>query len=163
MAMHARLDDSRELMFTRIFNAPRRLVWEVWTDPKHIGQWWGPHGFKTTVEKQELKTGGTILLHLQGPDGRTWPCRGIYREITEPEKIVYSGIADESHPCGAGLPRRSIVTVTFTEQGGRTTVTLHTLLENSADRDACIAGGYREGWEASLDHLAAHIAGLLRT
>ena len=53
---------------------------------------------------------------------------------------------------------RSIVTVTFTEHGGRTTVTLHTLLENPADRDACIAGGFREGWEASLDHLGTQLA-----
>jgi uncharacterized protein YndB with AHSA1/START domain len=158
MTMQAVMDETRELLFTRTFDAPRDLVWQAWTDPKHIGAWWGPDGFTTTVEKQELKAGGSIVLNLQGPDGRTYPCRGVYREIKKPEKIVYSGIADDDNPCGAGLPPRSTVTVTFAEKSGRTTVTILTQLENPADRDAVIAHGFRQGWEASFDHLAQHLA-----
>ena len=150
--------EARELVFSRTFNAPRSLVWEAWTDPKHIAAWWGPQGFKASVNRLELKVGGTFLLHMQGPDGRMWPCKGIYREISEPERIVYRGEADDGHACGGGLPPRATVTVTFSERDGQTTVTIHTALESAADRDAAIAMGFREGWAASLESLNRHLS-----
>jgi uncharacterized protein YndB with AHSA1/START domain len=163
MAANADVKTLSELVFTRTFDAPRALVWHVWTDPKHIGSWWGPKGFTTRVETQDFRPGGTILLHLSGPDGRSWPCRGTYREIMKPERIVYAGIADEDNPCGAGLPPHSVVTVTFAETGHRTIVTIHTALETPADRDAAIAHGFREGWEASFDHFASHLATIAKS
>lgn len=158
MRTQANALDARELTFQRTFDAPRHLVWKAWTDPGHLSAWWGPDGFKTSVRRMELMAGGTFELTMLGPDGRSWPCRGIYREIREPERLVLAGEAPDGHACGGGLPPRAIVTITFQESGRKTTVTVHTLLQSAADLEAAVANGYREGWAATLDHLAQHLS-----
>lgn len=150
-------DSGREIIITRTFNAPRELVWKAWTDPQHIMQWWGPKGFSNSSCEADLRVGGKFLLHMCAPDGNTYPCTGIYREIVEPERIVYDSEADESHPCGAGLPPRSRVTVTFTEHGNKTTLTLHTRFESVARKDAANQAGYSVSWGEALERLAEHI------
>jgi uncharacterized protein YndB with AHSA1/START domain len=150
----------RELVFARTFNAPRRLVWEAWTDPKHISKWWGPEGFSSSVERLDLRAGGEFVLNMVGPDGRTWPCRGIYREVTPPSRIILAGQVSDDHPCGGGLPPHSIITVTLSEERGRTTVTIHTLLETAADREAALAHGFRAGWFDTFERLEKHLMSL---
>jgi len=142
-----------ELVITRTFNAPRALVWQAWTDPEHIMQWWGPKGFNNSSCAMELRVGGSFHLNMCAPDGNTYPCKGIFREIVEPERIVYDSEADESHPCGAGLPPRSVVTVRFIEQGNKTQMTLHTHFENSARKDAANQAGYSSSWGECLIRL----------
>jgi uncharacterized protein YndB with AHSA1/START domain len=95
---------------------------------------------------------------MRGPDGGTTPCTGVYREIVRPERIVYASTASDDNPCGGGLPPRALVTMTFVEQGGMTEITIHTVLQSAADRDAAIAGGFNKGWNDSLDRLAAMLA-----
>jgi uncharacterized protein YndB with AHSA1/START domain len=143
----------QDLIFSRTFNAPRALVWKAWTDPEHVLQWWGPKGFNNSACEIDLRVGGTFHLTMQAPDGGSYPCKGIYREIVEPERIVFASEADESHPCGAGLPPRSLVTITFTEQGNKTMLTLHTCFETSARRDAANLAGYSVSWAEALDRL----------
>lgn len=150
-------ENKTELIITRTFKAPRELVWRAWTDPKHVMQWWGPNGFSNSSCEADLRTGGRFTLNMCAPDGNTYPCTGIYREIVEPERIVYDSEADESHPCGAGLPPRSRVTVTFTEQDGKTTLTLHTRFETVARKEAANAAGFSVSWGEALDRLATHI------
>ncbi|MBI5890060.1 MAG: SRPBCC domain-containing protein [Nitrosomonadales bacterium] len=149
--------NGHELVITRTFNAPRPLVWQVWTDPRHVTQWWGPRGFGNSSCEAALQVGGTFRLYLCAPDGNTYPCTGIFREIVEPQRIVYDSTADESHPCGAGLPPRSLVTVTFAEHGDKTTLTLHTLFENTTRKEAANRAGYSVSWGEALERLSVQI------
>jgi uncharacterized protein YndB with AHSA1/START domain len=146
-----------EIVISRTFNAPRSLVWKAWTDPQHIMQWWGPNGFSNASCKTDLRVGGAFHLNMCAPDGNTYPCTGIFREVVEPERLVYDSEADEGHPCGAGLPLRSLVTVTFTEQDNRTTLTLHTRFESVARKEAANEAGYSVSWGQALERLAEHI------
>ena len=149
--------DDRTVIITRTFDAPRELVFKAWTDPRHVMQWWGPKGFANRSCDMELKVGGAFRLQMRGPDGIDYPCTGFYREVVAPERIVFAGEADDGHPCGAGLPPRSLVTVTFTEHAGRTTVTIHTLLQSAADREAAVKMGFNAGWTDSLERLADYL------
>ncbi|NOU00589.1 MAG: hypothetical protein HOO95_03300, partial [Gallionella sp.] len=97
--------------------------------------------------------GGLFALTLCAPDGTSYPCRGMFHEIVEPERIVYDGETAVGHPCGAGLPPNSRVTVTFTEHNRQTTLTLHTRFMSVAQREAATQAGYRQGWEDSLQRL----------
>jgi uncharacterized protein YndB with AHSA1/START domain len=146
------------IVISREFNAPRALVFEAFTDPKHLTQFWGPKGFTCPVCEVDLRVGGKFRVEMRAPDGVVYPCVGIYREIVRPERIVYVSTADQGHPCGGGLPPRAIVTMTFADLGGRTRLTIHTRLQSAADRDAAIAGGFNEGWNDALDKLTASLA-----
>jgi uncharacterized protein YndB with AHSA1/START domain len=76
----------RELTLVRTFSAPRALVFEVWTDPKHLAQWWGPQGFTNPVCEFDPRVGGAFRIHMRGPDGVTYPMKGIIQEIVPPER-----------------------------------------------------------------------------
>ena len=149
--------NARELSITHTFDAPRALVWKAWTDPEHIMQWWGPKGFSNASCNVDLRIGGAFRLHMCAPDGNTYPCKGIYREIVEPERIVYDSEADESHPCGAGLPPRAVVTISLTEHQGRTTLTLHTRFGTSERLEAANQAGYSMSWGQALERLAGQL------
>lgn len=141
---------NREIVITREFNYPRELVFRAWNDPRHLARWWGPQGFASTVEVMDVRPGGSFRLTMIGPGGMTCPCEGTYREIVPPERIVFAGPAENVHPCGAGLPPRSLITVTFVERGNNTLLTIHTRFEAESDRDAAIQSGYNPGWESCL-------------
>ena len=143
------------IVISRVFDAPRELVFEAFTDPKHLVQFWGPKGFSCPACKVDLRVGGEFRLDMTGPDGNSYPCVGTYRDIKRPERIVYDSTADDGHPCGAGLPPRSVVTMTFIDQGGKTRLTIHTRLPSETARAAAIAGGFNQGWNDSLNKLAA--------
>lgn len=137
-----------ELRLTRVFNAPRALVYKVWTDPKHLAQWWGPHHFVTTVHKMEVKPGGTWHYTMRGPDGNDYPFDGVYLEVEEPERLVFEG---KIH----GDPEQKVWTeVKFIEQGDRTTLTVlqKFAFESDATRGAPI------GWNQMLDRLTEYLA-----
>jgi uncharacterized protein YndB with AHSA1/START domain len=90
-----------ELIITRTFNAPRALVWQAWTDPEHIMQWWGPAGFNNETCTSDLRVGGSFQLEMRAPDGNVYPCVGTFREIVNHERIVYDGEAAEGR---RGIP-----------------------------------------------------------
>ena len=146
-----------ELVITHTLHAPRALVWQAWTDPKHIMQWWGPKGFANSSCAIDLCAGGEFNLVMCAPDGKTYPCKGVCCEINEPVRIVFDSTAEESHPCGAGLPPRARVTITFAEYAGETTITLHTIFESTARKDAANQAGYSINWDDALGRLARHI------
>jgi uncharacterized protein YndB with AHSA1/START domain len=151
------------IVISRVFDAPRELVFAAFTDPKHVAQFWGPKLTTNSACKVDLRLGGKFRVEMRGPDGANYPCTGVYREIIAPERIVYASTTDDSNPCGAGLPPRSIVTMTFTALGGKTKLTIHTLLQSAADRVAAIEGGFNSGWSESLDKLAAILTRLYAT
>jgi len=142
------------VIITRIFDAPRELVFKVFTDPKHLARFWGPTGFTSTVREMDPRPGGAFRLEMRGPDGATYPCEGLYREVIAPERIVYSGGPDCGRPCGGGLPPRALVTIPFAGHDGKTTLTINTRFASAADRDAAVTMGFKTGWASSLDRLA---------
>ncbi len=115
----------REIFAERVFDAPRDVVWKLWSDPKHIAKWWGPKGFTTTNQEIDVKSGGIWRHVMHGPDGKNYPNKIVYLEVVKPERIVYD---HESYP-----PFR--VTVTFEEDGVKTKFTMRMLFETAELRD----------------------------
>lgn len=145
----------RELVITRVFDAPRSLVFKVWTDPKHMAQWWGPHGFTNPVCELDVRPGGAILIHMRGPDGAVYPMTGVFQEIVEPERLVFTSAALDE----AGKPLfEGLTTVTFVEQGGKTALTLQARVVKATAEAAPHLAGMEVGWTQSLERLAAYVA-----
>jgi len=146
-----------EIVISRLFDAPRELVFKAWTEPRHILAWWGPKGFVNTECSVDLRVGGKFRLLMDGPDGNSYPCHGTYQEIIVPERISYMGEADDRHACGAGIPPRALVTVNFDDEDGKTKLTINTRLSSAAAKQAAAEGGYIPGWNGSLERLADHL------
>jgi uncharacterized protein YndB with AHSA1/START domain len=146
--------DEREVVFTRILNAPRDLVFQAWTDPTHLAQWWGPHGFTNPVCELDVRPGGAIRVHMRGPDGTVYPMTGVYQEIVEPERLVFTSAALDEE----GKPLFEVRnTVTFAEQGGKTTLTLQARVVKSTAEAAPYLEGMEVGWTQTLERLEAHM------
>ncbi len=148
-----------KIVLTRTFDAPRALVWKAWTRPELLMQWWGPREFSSPVCKVDLRVGGSYLFCMRSPDGKDYWSAGVYRELVEPERIVYTDFfSDEKGnrvpPSHYGLegevPLEMLVTVTLEEQRSRTRLTLEHggLPEGEHSRLAA------EGWNSSFDKLA---------
>jgi len=154
-----------EVVITRIFDAPRELVFKAWTDPEDLAQWYAPKGCTVDFYTFDFRPGGAFLHCIRNPASHDCFCKGTYREIVVPQRIVYSlSFSDEYgafvEPADAGMdpdwPRETIVTVTFTEQDGKTKLSLHqTVLESVAKR----TGAY-PSWIEMLERLAGELAAL---
>jgi uncharacterized protein YndB with AHSA1/START domain len=142
-----------ELVFTRTFAAPCALVWQAFTEPAHIQRWWGPQGFTGDAYQMDLRAGGAFGLTLISPDGACFPCQGRLVEVVKETRLVLEGEASEGHPCGAGIPPRATVTITFEQQGNQTRLTLHTRFATPASQQAAADAGYVTSWEESLARL----------
>jgi len=147
----------RELVLTRTFDAPRSLVFKAWIDPKHLARWWGPSGFTNPVCEVDARPGGGIRIDMTGPDGVVYPMKGVFHEIVEPERLVF---ACSAHDDGAGNPGLEVInTVTFAEQDGKTTLTLHAVVVKATFPAAATAlAGMEVGWTQSLERLKAEVA-----
>jgi uncharacterized protein YndB with AHSA1/START domain len=146
----------RELVTERVVNAPRDLVFTVWTDPHHVNQWWGPTGFTTTTHEMDVRPGGVWRFVMHGPDGTDYDNRVSYTEVVPPERLVYWHDDDKDDD-----PNRFHVTVTFSEQEGRTLLTMRTLFATAEARDFAVREiGAIEGANQTLDRLAEHLANL---
>src|SRR5437762_13015071 len=144
----------REISITRVFDAPRKLVFQVWTDPKHIGQWWGPKGFVTTTFSMDFRPGGTWRFVMHGPDGRDYQNLITFEEITPPERIVYRhGGADGVEPV------QFRQTVIFEDLGGRTRLIWRGDFPSAAERDRVIKDyGADKGLAQTMARLADYVA-----
>jgi len=141
------------MVLHRVFDAPRELMFEMFTRPEHLAQFWGPKAMRNTACTVDLRVGGAFRVEMQGPDGKVYPATGIYREITPPERIVYAATTADDNPCGAGLPPRSVVTISFADLGGKTRLTVHAQLQSRAAVEAAIASGFNRGWTDSFERL----------
>jgi uncharacterized protein YndB with AHSA1/START domain len=149
--------DPCAIITQREFDAPRALVFEVWTDPKHLAQWWGPQGFITTTSAFDMRVGGVWRFVMHGPDGRDYQNRITFDEIVKPERIRYH------HGGGDDLePVQFRTTVTFAELGrNRTRLTLHAVFASAAERDRVIKEYHADkGAAETLARLADHLAKL---
>ena len=145
--------DERTIVMTRTFDAPRTLVFKAWTDPQHIGNWWGPQGFTVTTHAIDIRPGGVWSFTLHGPDGVDYPNWIVYEEITAPERLVY-----RHGETAADDPEQFHVTVTFAEQAGRTLLTMNMLFSTAAERERTVGFGAIELGQQTLGRLAEHLA-----
>jgi uncharacterized protein YndB with AHSA1/START domain len=146
--------DPKSIMATRIFDAPRELVFSAWTDPKHLAQWWGPNGFSTTTHSFDMRVGGVWRFVMHGPDGRDYENRITYDEILQPERIRHR------HGGGEDVePVQFRTTVTFERlSGNRTRLTLHAVFPSAAERDRVVEKyGADKGAEQTLSRLAEYL------
>jgi uncharacterized protein YndB with AHSA1/START domain len=152
--MAAATDALPELTFTRTFDAPRELVFKVWTDPYHVAQWWGPHGFRIPLSKVDARVGGRFEVHMQGDDGILLPSVGEFHEVVAPERIVFT--SNLEGPDGRKLIE-VVNTVSLDEDGGRTRMTLHVKVLRAEPEIAAKLAGMEQGWSQSLERLEAEI------
>ena len=146
--------DPRSIIGTRVFDAPRELVWTMWTDPKHLAQWWGPNGFSTTTSAFDMRPGGVWRFVMHGPDGRDYQNRITFDEIVRPERIVYR------HSGGEDVePVQFTQTVTFEDVGGKTRLTWRGVFPSAAERERVIKEyGADKGLVQTLSRLGEYLA-----
>lgn len=148
------IEAGRQFAFHRFFDAPRHLVFQAWVNPYQLAQWWGPEGFTNPVCELDVRPGGAIRIDMRGPDNVVYPMGGSYREITEPEHLVFTSAAlDET-----GRPIFEVLnTASFSEADGETAFNLEARIGSTTPRaDQCLSG-MSEGWNQSLDRLAAFL------
>lgn len=147
----------REIVITRLINAPLARVWRAWADPKEIVQWWGPYGFKTDTDRREFAGGGTWVHTMIGPDGTRYPNAVRYEEIVEHSRIVYTNAGGRE---GGDKDTSFRTNVTFVAVGDKTELTLHMVFSSPADRDMVVREyGAIEGGKQTLDRLATLVSG----
>ena len=152
---YERLDDlldtmPRELTLTRVFDAPRDLVFKAWTERDRLARWWGPHGFTNPRCEIDVRPGGAIAIDMRGPDGNVYPMKGLFREIVPPERLVFTSSATAAD----GKPMFEMLnSVTFTARGEQTEVRLEVRALMITGDAARPLQGMTQGWTESLDRL----------
>ena len=157
-----------EFVISRVFDAPRELVWKAFTDPEHMKHWWGPKGFTARVAKMDFRPGGSYHYCLRSPDGKDMWGKFVYCEIVAPERMVFiNSFSDEHggltrHPMSPSWPLEMLSTFTFEEQDGKTTLTIKWIPYNATEEERKTfdgaRGGMTQGWTGTLDQLAEYLA-----
>ena len=145
----------KEVTITRTFNAPRELVFDVWTDPKHLKEWWGPDHFTNATCEVELHPKGKLYIEMCGPDGTVYPMKGTFLEIRKPEKLVFTAIAFEDAQGNTLL--EVLTTVNFEDDNGNTKLTVNAKVTKATPEAAGPVSGMNEGWNQSIKRLANYI------
>jgi uncharacterized protein YndB with AHSA1/START domain len=145
--LHVTTPTDREIVMTRVFDAPRHLVWDAFTKPELLKRWFGPRGWSLSTCEVDARVGGSFRFILQGPDGQKMGMRGVYRELTPPGRSVHVESFDD-------YPGESTVTAVFTEQNGKTTLTATVEYPSREIRDIVIGTGMEHGAAESYDKLA---------
>jgi uncharacterized protein YndB with AHSA1/START domain len=145
---------NRELRITRILNAPIDLVWEVWTTPDHIKNWWGPNGFTNTIRTMDVRPGGEWEFTMHGPDGTDYRNQSIFREVIRPARLVYE------HLTGPHF----IATISFTAEGDKTHLDWHMLFDSAEEFDRTVKvfkadEGLKQNIVRLEDYVAASLSG----
>jgi len=148
-----------DLVMTRVFDAPRELVFKAWTETKHVAQWWGPKGFTNPVCEMDVRAGGAIRIHMRAPDGVVYPMTGVFQEIAAPERLVFlcSALDDKGNSMFDVLS-----TVTFAEERGKTALTLQLRVMKATAAAPQYLKGMEMGWMQSLDRLGELLRSISR-
>jgi uncharacterized protein YndB with AHSA1/START domain len=147
----AQLD--REIVLSRVFDAPRELVFRAWTEKEHFARWFGPSGFTTTLHEFDVRVGGRTRFEMLSPDGKAYDNRMVFLELKRPELLVFDHGHDKDDD-----PTRFRVIVTFDEQSDKkTVVTMRQLHPTKEQRAAGIGFGAVELGYQTLDKLAQHL------
>jgi uncharacterized protein YndB with AHSA1/START domain len=143
-----------ELVISRLFDAPRDLVFAAWTKQEHLDRWQNaPQGFTVTVHESDIRTGGSFRICMRSADGAENWLQGVYREVVPPERLVFT----HTWLGAGGKPvRETLVTITFAERNGKTELTLR----HSGFTSKESIQGHTHGWNSTLDRLAQYLSEL---
>jgi len=141
----------RELVFTRVFNAPRQSVFDAWTKPEHLKAWYGCHRSAMLMCEVDLRVGGTYRFRSRLDDGTEYTISGIYRDIAPPERLVFT------HRFNDDPGKEALVALQFDERNGKTTMTMTALYRSAEDRKAVLDIGVDRGTAESFERLAGHL------
>jgi uncharacterized protein YndB with AHSA1/START domain len=150
----------RSIVTTRVFDAPRELVYRAWTDPKQFARWFPPEHFSAPVCELDVRPGGVLRVHMKGDDdagdfaGAVFPAKGVYREVVPNERLAFTFKGEEEGP-----PPTVLTTVIFEDQGRKTKLTIYQTAETVADYEELVKIGASEGMRQSLDKLATLLEG----
>jgi len=168
MTSTASKTSGKDFVISRVFDAPRDLMWKCFTEPERMKQWWGPKGVKVRKSKMDLRVGGTYHYGMETPDGKVMWGKFVYREIVPPERIVFiNSFSDEAggltrHPMSASWPLEMLSVFTFEEQpGGKTKFAIRWSPHNAtAQEQQTFDAGHAsmtQGWGGTLDQLAVYL------
>ena len=153
-ALKVSAQSDREIVMTRVFDAPRSLVFDAYTKPELLKRWLGVFGgYSMPICEVDLRVGGTYRFVWRGPDGVEMGVRGVYREVVRPERLVHTEKFDE-----AWYPGESLITTLLAEQGGKTALTVTMRYESREARDAVLKSPMEGGVAQSYDKLAELLA-----
>ena len=148
----------RTLVVSRVFDAPRALVFKMFTAPEHLARWWGPKGWTLPVCTVDFRPGGVWHYCMRGPAGEESWGRAVYREIVEPERIVYvDSFSDAEGNVAAGMPEL-VITLTFEEADGKTMLTSRAQFAPDAEFESLLAMGMVQGLTETWDRLGEYLA-----
>lgn len=164
----------RDFVISRTFEAPRELLFKVWTDPEHTKHWFGPRGFTTPVCRQELRPGGTMHYCMRSAEGHEMWGKFVYHEVTPPTRLVYVNSFSDAqggitrHPMSPTWPLEMLSTITFDDDAGKTKVTVRWgLLPSATEQERKTFneshGGMKGGWTGTFDQLDTYLAELAKT
>jgi uncharacterized protein YndB with AHSA1/START domain len=140
----------REIVMTRVFDAPRDLVFEAHTSCEHMSQWWGPRKYEIVNCEIDFRPGGSWRIVHRGPEGEEYAFRGEYREIVRPERIVWTFEFE-------GMPGTSVETMTLEEDDGKTTFTGTSVFDSVEQRDGMLESGMESGAAETMDRLEEYL------
>ena len=146
----------RELVLTRLIDAPRAAVFRAWTDPDLLKLWFAPRPYTTPIAELDVRPGGASLVVMRSPDGREMPNRGVYLDVVENERLVFTDAYTQAWE-PSQKPFMTVI-LTFEDEGGRTRYTARVRHWTAADRESHEAMGFHEGWGRCADQLAALLA-----
>jgi len=152
-ALQADTAAALELVISRVFDAPRALVFKAWTRADRAANWWGPQGFVTLSCTMDVCPGGFWRLSMRSPEGTVLTKRGVYREVVEPDRLVFTYSWEDNH---GSVGHEMLVTVSFAEHGTATKLTLHQTLFESVE--AC--DSHRTGWTSCMQRFADYLASI---
>ena len=158
---------SPDFVASRVFDAPRDLVWKAFTDPERMKEWWGPKGFTVIASKMDLRPGGIYHYGMKAPDGSMMWGKFVFREIVAPERMVFiNSFSDEAggttrHPMAPVWPLEMLSIITFEDVGGKTKFTVRWAPHNATDDERKMFGSshasMRQGWGGTMDKLEAYL------
>jgi uncharacterized protein YndB with AHSA1/START domain len=160
---------SKDFVISRVFDAPRELVWKAFTEPDRMKEWWGPKGFTVIASKMDLRPGGTYHYGMRAPNGAAMWGKFVYREIVPPERMVLiNSFSDEAggitrHPMAPTWPLQMLSTFTFEEEaGGKTRLTIRwSPYDASEEEQKAFDSSHdsmRQGWGGTMEQLEAYLA-----
>jgi uncharacterized protein YndB with AHSA1/START domain len=162
--------DGLTVQISRVFDAPRELVWQAWTEPKHMARWFGPKTIANPVCEMDVRPGGRWRIVMHAPDGADYPLKGVFREVVRPERIdttvdvsehsdAWHDMHDPGRDRSKGPPDYGLLwIVTFEPEGRGTRLSILNHFRTTALRDSFVKHGMGEGWSGSMDKLADLLA-----
>jgi uncharacterized protein YndB with AHSA1/START domain len=155
---HTEAVGDRELKLTRLIDAPREAVYQAWTDPELLRQWFAPLPYTTPFAELNLYTGGANTITMRGPDGNDMPNTGCYLEVIPNEKLVFTDAYGPDWTPRDGKPFMTVA-LTFADEGGKTRYTARVLHWTAEDRQTHETMGFHQGWAICTEQLAKLVEG----